>query len=172
MQAILGRRLSKRGAVESEPSSVFRTKQRYFGRAVETEGEAVPATPKPAEEAKVEEEELTVGEYRRRKLDSYVSLRAEQCDGPKRWISVDLAREDRLNSYLYGNHTQRYAKEERHLSMQMCTIEDGQGGWQVRTAAATTTSFPVPPTNKTTSDATTISLSLPTNRRCTAWVPT
>uniref|UniRef100_A0A7S2Z7S4 Uncharacterized protein n=1 Tax=Chloropicon laureae TaxID=464258 RepID=A0A7S2Z7S4_9CHLO len=78
-----------------------------------------------------------VGAVRERKLASYLSLRTAQCDeaaNGEGWVSVDMTREGRLNTYLYGNHTStRGAREERYLTMTRCNIEEagGQSGWDV-----------------------------------------
>ncbi|QDZ24722.1 hypothetical protein HOP50_14g72580 [Chloropicon primus] len=88
-------------------------------------------SPPPPAAAAAERESL--GDYRRRKLDGYVALRREQCDEAGGWVSIDMARENLLNSYLYGNHSASYAHEERHLSMMTCGTEEagGESGWQI-----------------------------------------
>ena len=75
----------------------------------------------------------TVGDYRRAKLSTYLDQRRRQCDETNRWVSIDMPRAEILNSYTYGNHTAKYAHEERHLSMQRCEIEGigGNDGWTV-----------------------------------------
>lgn len=79
------------------------------------------------------EEALAIRQYREAKLDSYLSLRTQQCDNDKKWVNLDMAKSGLLNSYLYGEHTAVGPSEERYLSMITCDIEEegGESGWQV-----------------------------------------
>ena len=82
----------------------------------------------------------SLGEYRRGKMDKYLSHRTRQCDENDGWTSVDTAREGILTTYLFGDRKVKPTEQldpddERLLSMRSCEVfddeTDKESGWQI-----------------------------------------
>jgi hypothetical protein len=116
--------------------------QSTFKTTSRDENDIVKRSLQESSQKKKEEEEeeggLTAhGKHRQAKMDSYLSLREQQCDGGKQWQSIDMARNGMFNTYLFGDRFVKpesgYPDEERYVGMTSCSMEEegGETGWQV-----------------------------------------